>query len=423
MGLHLRMKPKTLLVTVLLVLLWLSAAVVTAQRRVVDDSDAGEPVFHEIELTSEGVTAVDTAGNNWYYDFSVDSFKAGAERPSPRGTEGEGLSEGGFEPVETRCTELRTIKKLSDYVLIGYDEYVDGDVYAVGRVTVKGWVKGNVRSLSDKVLVTESGQVDGDIRAPEIEIRPGGQLLGQQVIVDKFLDFGADEVFSSATSVDGLIVVTGITAFFLLIAFLSHTLMPKHTERFSACMSQYRLRTWVIGLVTIFLLPLVIGILAITIVGIIVIPFVPFLVVLAIAWGTTTYGRHLWVRVSRLFIRDHPRPMVDALAGTVLVMLVWFFTALLLSLPGDVAHGFGIAALVFTILFSTIPLCRGVGAALLTRFGYREYAGSRRKGVPREAPAPAPPPIPSVPPMMAPVVPPRPDSEPSGPLSSDRPSA
>jgi len=54
----------------------------------------------------------------------------------------------------------------------------------------------------------------------------------------------------------------------------------------------------------------------------------------------------------------------------------------------------------------------GLGAAALTRFGYRDYISFRERGGPdeRAAAAPAPPPMPEGPRWPRPVVPPPPHS-------------
>jgi hypothetical protein len=64
----------------------------------------------------------------------------------------------------------------------------------------------------------------------------------------------------------------------------------------------------------------------------------------------------------------------------------------------DTAEGFGIFFLVFAILLTLFVGSAGIGAALLTKFGWRDYSAQGTSGrKPAGAPAPAPPPIPEPP--------------------------
>ncbi|MEE8577853.1 MAG: polymer-forming cytoskeletal protein, partial [candidate division Zixibacteria bacterium] len=156
-----------------------------AQQESAGDASA-DTVFQEIKLSDEGVTAVDTAGNDWYYDFTVGTFvtgvlRDGSEQRGPEGRE----DTGDYPAIEVRCTEEISFKPLVSSALVGYDEFVDDDIIAYGRVTIKGWVKGDVTSIGKRVLVASSGRVDGDIAAPEIIVKEGGIVRGEQIIADE----------------------------------------------------------------------------------------------------------------------------------------------------------------------------------------------------------------------------------------------
>jgi hypothetical protein len=153
-----------------------------------------------------------------------------------------------------------------------------------------------------------------------------------------------------------------------------------------------------------------IALLAITIVGIILIPFVPLAYVVAMTIGVISSGHRLGQLVfQRVTDRDRNR-MFETLVGLGILMALWMLVAVLMGSGdlGSTEYGFGIFFLVMAILISSFPVCGGLGAALLTRMGTRQYRPKDRpdwaKGT--GAPAPAPPPIPQMPDMVMP--PPRP---------------
>jgi hypothetical protein len=363
-----------------------------------------DTVFNEIKLTPDGVVAVDTSGNQWSYDFDKDTFTPG-QTQGQRGktAEGKGSAEALAGPVEQRCTELEIVKPFQRTVLVGYEEYVNGDIIAYGRVTVKGWVKGNVQSINGRVLVTESGQIDGDIKAPEINVKDGGKVKGSRIITDPFLDFPT-EALGKSFSGDGLIIALGFTAFLLVIAFLASSLIPRQMSNFRRCVLEYKAKSFLLGFLLLFISPLILILLIITIVGIVLVPFLPLAYVMAGALGVISIGTTIFERLGRRFRTEKPNQVIASLAGAAVFMALWVVVAILLGSADSVSKGFGIFFLVMTILATVYPFCSGIGAALLTRFGVRVYESyrTRHPGATGEAPMPAPPPIPQAPNIAAP---------------------
>ncbi len=372
---------------------------VAAQAEDEEPIAPSDTTFNRIWLSDEGVTAVDVEGYDWYYDFELGTFVIGVPELDPAAAEFDELDALSTDdlPVEERCTEERTIKPSMRSLLIGYDEYVDGNIVAYGRVTVKGWVRGDVRSMNQRVLVTSSGQVDGDIEAPEIIVKRGGVVLGDQIEADAPLEFTK---IKETFSVDGIIIVIVFTVFFLFSGFIIVTLMPNKLSNFEHCFSHYRTKTWVTGFLMLLLMPVLVTVVTITIVGIVVVPMIPMAYIAAIVMGVTAFGATIGRVISKRYLNGEKSSVIRFFIGLVAVMAIWFFDALLLGSTSDVAGGLGIALLVVAIIISTYPICSGIGAALLTRFGFRRYI-SWREQHPAEggAPAPAPPPIPTAPPI------------------------
>ncbi len=397
-----------------LIILVCGAALPLQAQQAGDPAPTPDTIFIEIELTSEGVNAIDTAGNFWTYDFDRNAFvpdRSAAGR-TVRPGEGRPVEEVAYRSVEERCTQEKFVKQFQKSVLVGYDEYVSSSFIAYGRVIVKGWVKGDIQSISGRVLVTESGRVDGSIKAPEIVVNEGGVVAGQQELTNA-LDFPT-EVIQRSFSVDGLVIVFGFLIFLLVVAFLVTTLFPLQFGHLQDCMLNFKVRSTFVGLLFLFLLPLIIVLVAITIIGIAVVPFIPIAYVLAMSCGVIALGCAIGEYISGKILGGSKSRVVHCLMGVPAFMLLWVLVAVLLGSTG-VAQGFGIFFLVVAIVVSLYPVLGGLGAAVLTRFGYREHTGIRveiRRGKANEAPAPAPPPIPDMPRFVTPPPPPMPPTPP-----------
>jgi hypothetical protein len=372
----------------------------TAAYAQADDSEHDyrprDTVFNEIFLSDEGVKAIDTLGNEWHYNFDKRTFVMGGPpvgdlNRTPERPENLRVEE---IPLEDRCTERKEVRPFEQSVWVGYDEYVDDDIIAYGRVTIKGWAKGDVKSIRKRVLVTESGRVDGDIEAPEIVVRPGGLVLGKKFETGSPLDL---KDITKSFSVDGVIVVLSFTVFLLFCGFLAVTLMPRQLASFGRCLTRYKVRSYLLGLLFVFLLPAILVLVIVTVIGLMVVPFVPLIYLVAFVLGIVAFsemiGRHFSVR----YLGGEKSALVQSTLGILLLMSFWLIVALFLGSNDDISQGFGIFFLVVSILLSSFPVLGGVGAAMLTRFGFREYVGwKERRGYAGDVtpPTPAPPPIP-----------------------------
>ncbi|UCC44132.1 MAG: polymer-forming cytoskeletal protein [Candidatus Zixiibacteriota bacterium] len=373
------------------------------------DSLFTENSFVEIALSPEEIVAYDSLGNRWVYDFEQAIFV-------PSGDEPPGIdSPDRVQPVEERCTEKKLVAIHEKIVLVGYDEYVDGDIVAYDRVTVKGWVKGSVRSQIGKVLVTESGRVDGDIRAPGIIVKDGGLVSGELVFTDP-LEIPY-EVLTRGFSTHGIWVVFGFTLFFLVAGFLLTSLMPRQVRNVSACLSAYPFRSFSIGFVVVVFGPVF---LSVTIIGVLLVPLVPIAYLVALLFAMITSG----MLIQRLFRFGTPGDKgslyTRGLVGIALFMVLWGAVAVLLGSSGSAINAFGTALLVISILISSGALCAGAGAAAMTRFGFRTYLARGDLEEDKGPEEPAPPPIPDAPPLDSLHLPDTPPGPSDSDLSGDR---
>ncbi|MGH8015830.1 MAG: bactofilin family protein, partial [Candidatus Zixiibacteriota bacterium] len=356
-------------------------------------------VFNEIILTEEGVVAIDTAGYEWYYDFEYSTFVAG-EPPRADGEFGVPLPGSEYDgiPIEERATIQKKVKHFEvGSVTVRDDEYVDGDIKALDMVTIKGWVKGNVISIRDRVLVTETGVVDGDIEAPRIIVKDGGQVGGEIIESDVPIEI---QDITSRFSHEFVLVMVTITPALLFLGFILLALMPRQIENMESCIMKHKGRTFFLGFLIFLVMPAIVVLLAITIVGAVLIPILPVVYLWAIILGIVATGRGLIKPVYKKYIGRAGNQVLLGILGILALMTPWIISSVQMGNESSPAFEIGVLLLVFTSIFTAFPVFAGIGAAFLTRFGFRVYSPKTQFG-PRpggpSAHAPAPPPIPDVP--------------------------
>ena len=360
---------------------------------------AADTMFTDVRLSPEGVTAVDVEGVHYRYDFDKEKFVVGASGDQSGEVGSEAVPrEGSDVPIEERATEQKVLKRIEQQVIVGYDEYVDGDVIAIGRVVVKGWVKGNVTSYRKRVLVTETGRVDGDIRAPSVVIKDGGVHLGRIYEETSPLDVDIPGEFRAA----GIIVVASFAVALVALAFIAVLVFPRQYNNLYYCQRFFAGRSLSLGLVMTILMPFVTLVVALTIIGLFVIPIIPLAYGVAYLLGVVGFGQVIGRKVSERFLGGERSIAFHAVLGTILFMWPWIAaSALMTSAAGGFWYGLGVFLLVVSIVFSCYPILTGLGAALLTRFGLRSYRLSRKsREVSDDSETPAPPPIPKAPPSV-----------------------
>ena len=383
--------------TILLVIILGCCLSCTLYSQEVPASSEATVVLNEIRLDNEGIRAVDTSGMELRYDFGEAKFVPvdETEENVPRGDQSQ-RNDADEISVEERCTRQLLVDAWENTVRVEYDQFVDDDIIAYGRVTVKGWVKGNVKSLNNRILITSTGVVDGDVVAPDVVIKSGGVVNGEIVRTGNPLDI--DDLTGNFTG-DGIIVVASLTAFFLVCAFLVASLMPDQLKVLHDCMSEYPARSFLLGFFLTLLVPLVVALVTITVVGVLVLPLVPLAYLAGFILGLIAFGSKITSRFLSRFGLGGTDLLSQSLIGVSFLMLFWFGVALLLGMHDPTAEGFGIALLVFSIILTAYPMATGLGAVVLTRFGYRKYTGRRQNlSTFPDSNIPVPPPIPETPP-------------------------
>jgi hypothetical protein len=157
---------------------------------------------------------------------------------------------------------------------------------------------------------------------------------------------------------------------------------------------------------------------AVTIIGLVVTIAIPFAYLLAMSLGVITFGNRL---INRLMLRLFGRKqslMFQSLVGVSLFAGVWLLVVNLLASNDPTTNNVGMILLVVVTVGSLYPVCTGLGAAFLTRFGFRPYISYRDRQAEKPSAPPVPPPIPKAPPVVGPPPTPPPSHRPgSAPLS------
>jgi hypothetical protein len=305
------------------------------------DTAVGPPPIGPIVMDNHVGGTNHWTGQAWRYDFVKGVFeKTAGVGGGETGLPGDRPKEAAELPVEVRCTEEIRFEPYEKSIVVGQDEFVEGDISAFGKITVRGWVKGSVESVRGPVIVSEGGQVDGDIRAPEITLRRGAIHLGKQTLTDP-LEFpkGLTQKFETA----GLWVVFGMTLFLLLAAFLYFTLMPSQVDHFGRCVARYPVKSAAVGLLFVFGLPVLVVLLAITLVGVLLIPLVPFAYLFAISLGVVTTGKLIGGKILRASVGGEYHPVATAGTGLLVFIAVRELPSQLWSLPKPSASKIGLS--------------------------------------------------------------------------------
>ncbi len=351
-----------------------------------------DTIFSNMYLSDDGIAAVDTLGNDWYYDFELDMFVSGLLQRSITNQR----ENNDFEPVETRCIVEKNVKpSTTKSIIVGVDEVVNHDIIVLGRVTVKGWVKGNITSYNNKVIVKSTGRVDGDIYAPSIKIHDDAIVLGE--VDENSLDFTPE------FQADGFFVIMIIMSSLCVILFMIIALMPKKLEVVSDCFKKYNLRSTLLGFLFLTIgIPILMGLLVITIIGIpVALLGVPLAYLLAMIFGIAAFSNVLGNLVFGRFLSSGKKVFMKIFLGFSLFALSWIIGISFMNDPQN--SDLGIFFFVISILMSIVPLFGGIGACVLTRFGTRPYMSwkERIKHHPQSM-TPAPPPMPQAPDIKPP---------------------
>jgi hypothetical protein len=382
------------------------------------DARAEAKVFLELHLSPDGVYGVDSQGVEWEYDFSQDKFIPGGKISSPDipgleiippivphpdsillEAERQALDAEKFVVLsdslrkELESSVFRKIRGLQlGTVEIGPEEIIIGPLVAVGPITVKGTVKGDVISYR-KITVTSSGEITGDARAPEI-VKMRGAIIGGSQIETDLPKIPEIEIFDT-TSDTALIANLIILAVLLFCGLLAVAIVPNSINRVEKCLQTYFVRSFFIGFAAWILFGPVFALLCLTIIGIPVAIFVlPLALVLGVILGTIGLGQFVGRALGRVLSAGINSQLLRIVFGMTVLYIPWIIMSIFMLSPSGFSDGLATLFLVLAIIIWSIGITAGLGTVVLTRFGTRDCEKSVTISVRMDSFSPPPPPSP-----------------------------
>jgi hypothetical protein len=272
---------------------------------------------------------------------------------------------------------------------------VEGDIIAIGGyadLSETALIEGDVNAIGGHVTYDDRESIEGDLNtgvmpgAP-IEI-PGGAPIPDFPAVNmpqRLFGGWMSAVMSLVVWLLKAFLWTGLAALVVLFA-------PRHTQRATSALLSQPVIAGGLGLLTVFVAPLMLFVIAITIIGIPVSLVGLFLLVAAWAFGLIVIGTEIGKRIAAALNQEWALPVSAALGTLILTLIINGIAELIPCV------GWMVPALVGMV---------GLGAVLLTRFGTYDYPAAPAAVIPAPAASPVPPaqPVPAaVAPSMAPVV-------------------
>jgi hypothetical protein len=168
----------------------------------------------------------------------------------------------------------------------------------------------------------------------------------------------------------------------------------------SACVVNYPVKSSLIGLLFVFLLPVIVVLVILTVIGVLVVWLVPIAYFIAFALGVCATSAQVLAVVMRRLGKLNPGMPTASIIGIAFYMGLWVLVAL--TFNANDAQSSDVLLLLLAIFATCHAVFAGTGAVVLTRFGSRSYLSRRQSARPsgEPAPAPAPPPIPQAPPSV-----------------------
>ncbi len=285
-------------------------------------------------------------------------------------------------------TTRRDIFQIGESVEIGVFEKVRGDVIVIGgKVTVRGSVTGNVVVVGNDIHVKSTGKIEGDAVTigGQIHQDAGGTVHGNFVDTHSFLP--TRWIWRGNQLAWFLLSLAGIV-FLLTISVIVGLVAPSNVDRVELQARTSFGMSFLSGLLTQILLPVVFVLLCITVIGIpVAIILVPLAVIGLLFLGFTGVAKAVGHGVEQRGLRLGSSPLALIAVGVLTIELVSILGRAIGVAPGLFTPlSFAIRLAGWMILY--LAWTTGLGAALLTRFGTRTPGEASEA-----APKPAPPPV------------------------------
>jgi hypothetical protein len=250
-------------------------------------------------------------------------------------------------------TAKQTIVKMGENIEIPRDAEVETAVAIGGSITVHGKVVKDVVAVGGSVYLEDWALVGGDAVSIGGSIERSPQAIVKGDIVEVAVPGIAPMMgaFARGGMFKGWAIFSILSFLgFLALVLILVALFRPQLERVSAAVGRNLLKTFLVGLLVVFLFVPVIILLVISIAGIILVPVWVIVVGVGGLFGYIAAAHFIGEKILKAFKLTVKTAMVKALAGVIV-----------LSLVGLVP----IAGFVVKAVISTM----GLGAVALTRFG------------------------------------------------------
>jgi hypothetical protein len=372
---------------------------------VLSDLEDEDSVFTEIHVTPEGAYGVDSLDGEWEYDFSSDKFIKEDESDQTTRTTFRKRDKTPARPADQADPALIiqpdeglyiNPRKLAGLkigaVEVKVDEKVKGSIVAVGPVTVKGMVQGDVTSYK-KITVTSTGRIMGDARAPKIEKMRGGYIGGQryETVIPVMPEFELIRDYSYTAFHVNLTILICL----LLAGLLAVAIAPQPIERIKTCLQVSFAKSFFVGFLIWIAYGPFFGLLCLTIIGIpVAVLALPLITLLAVILAIVGISQWTGEKFSNVFGGSFSSRLGRTILGILILESLWILFSLFYASSSTAAQGLSTAFLVVSIVVWSIGLTAGMGAILLTRFGSRDCKKMIDDVDQKEYMAPPPPPTP-----------------------------
>jgi len=193
----------------------------------------------------------------------------------------------------TRTSSNRDIFRIGEDVEIGTFEKVRGDVIVIGgKITVRGSVTGNVVAIGNSIHITSTGRIDGDA------VTVGGQITQDAggTVQGSFIDTNVwpTHFFWRGNRMAWFFFSLAGVIFLLTVTVLVGVIVPRNVDRIEHHARTRFGMSFLIGLLTQILLPVICILLLITVIGIpVALVLVPLAVISLLSWGLQVLPRPL----------------------------------------------------------------------------------------------------------------------------------
>ncbi|GAB4451093.1 MAG: hypothetical protein Kow0031_33670 [Anaerolineae bacterium] len=292
---------------------------------------------------------------------------------------------------------------------------VEGDLAAIGgNVTITGKVEGDIASLGGNVVVSESAEVDGDIASfgGRVDIAEGASVDGDvkdgrdargdrhgddqrpsapTPPIPPQPDFSGHDwdgwnndgysFFGTVGRIIGDILWTMAMLFVLgLISWLVAAFMPEQVLNVRRTISDSTALSFGLGFITM-VVAIVVGVVLIITICLAFIPILAYIfLAIAALFGWIVIGHMLGERLLEATGRRDPGLVMSSVVGVIVLTLLTNLPVIG-SIP-CIGWIFGFIAW----LIGTALMLTGLGAVLLTRFGFREFPAAPGYTAPPSAP-------------------------------------